>query len=264
MCIVSLVWLMVVALAAIIIPWVAPDGETHVNAYVANQGPSWNFPFGTDNIGHNMLSQNLYALRYSLAIGALATFIAFILGSVIGLIAGMTGGWVDQALMRVTDFMFAFPCFYLVMFLVADLGRTIFALSLSFGFVQWAGFARLVRGHTLALRNGELVESARAIGARPGYIAVSYIFPNVVNSLIVFAAFSISNMMVQEAVVSFMGFGLPLPKPSFGMLLITGARDLFGFPWLFWGPAVLFITTLMALIFVGDGLQEALDVKEVQ
>ncbi|GGJ13637.1 peptide ABC transporter permease [Alicyclobacillus cellulosilyticus] len=257
----GLVWLTLIAAATAFGPWLAPHRPTDMDFMHANEGPSWQFPFGTNNLGQDLFSMVLYGIRYSMVIAVVATAVAFLVGAVIGLAAGMRGGWVDHVLMRFTDFMFAFPGFYFAMILLVTLGRGMPSLILAIGVTQWAGFARLIRGLVLTMRDGDLVESGHAIGASTWYIATRYVFPNIVNSIIVYTAFTMANMMNQEAMLSLIGFGPELPVVSFGTLMAMGATYDLGYTYLMYIPTSIFILTLMSLVAVGDGLQEMLSPK---
>ncbi|MCL6444963.1 MAG: ABC transporter permease, partial [Alicyclobacillus sp.] len=251
------VWMLLMVLVAVFAPRLAPYSYGKFSLAV-NQPPSTQYPFGTDEMGRDLRSLLLYAIRYAMEIASMATAVAFVIGVTIGLISGLSNRFVDQVLMRLTDAMYVFPAFYMAMVLVVDLGKHVWAIALSIGFVTWASFARLARGLTLSIRNTELMEAGRAAGASTFYLARWYVLPMIVNSMIVYTAFTMANAMIQEAYLDFLGMGLPSPMPSFGLLLYQSARNLDGFPWQFWPPAIVFMGTLVALVFIGDGLQAAL------
>jgi peptide/nickel transport system permease protein len=252
-------WTALILLIAIIGPWIAPHSYAATDYAAAMQGPSWAHPFGTDTLGHDMFSEILYSIRFSMEIAVGATLIAFVIGAILGLWAGMAGGLADALIMRVVDFMFAFPSYFLNLILVIDLGRGLFPIFLSIGLTQWAGYARLIRGLVLGLRQSEMAEAARCLGATPGHLARYYMFPNVLNKVLIALAFGFPYAMIQDAALSVVGMGLRPPMPSFGNLLAAGGGNALGFPWLLWFPATIFGITLLSILFVGDGLQEALD-----
>jgi peptide/nickel transport system permease protein len=157
--------------------------------------------------------------------------------------------------------MFAFPSFFLSLFLVITLGRNLLAILLAIGIPGWAGYARLVRGQVLGMRNGEMVEAARALGAPKAHIARRYLMPNVSNSLLVALAFGIPFDLAVMAGLSLFGIGLAPPLPSFGNMIAQSGTDVLGYPWLLYFPVAIFAVILLSFLLVADGLQEALDPK---
>jgi peptide/nickel transport system permease protein len=247
--------------AGVIGPWVAPQGYAQANFLDANQPPSLRFPFGTDNLGHDMLSQVLWSFRNAVEIAFGASLVSFAIGVALGLWAGLRGGIVDMVVMRLVDFMFAFPNYFLSLFLVITLGRNLLPILLAIGIPGWAGYARLVRGLVLGMRNGEMVEAARAFGASTGHIARKYLLPNITNSIFVAIAFGIPFDLLVMASLSLVGLGLRPPLPSFGNMIAQAGGNVLGYPWLLYFPAGIFAVILLSFLFVADGLQEALDPK---
>ncbi|MCL6632436.1 MAG: ABC transporter permease [Alicyclobacillus herbarius] len=257
----GLVWVGIFILFGIIGPWIAPYTYTATDTVNANMGPSAAHWFGTDSLGHDMFSEILYSIRFACIIGFGATAVAFIIGAILGLLAGVMGGVVDNIIMRLVDLMFAFPAYFLNLILVIDLGRGLLPIFISIGITQWSGYARLIRGLVLSLRGGEMVEAAISLGATKRHIALHYLFPNIIGSVIVSLSLGIPYALIQDAGLSVVGLGLRPPMPSFGNLVTTGAADMMGYPWLLVFPAVLFAITLLAFLFVGNGLQEAFNTK---
>jgi len=163
--------------------------------------------------------------------------------------------------MRAVDFMFALPSFFFALILVVLLGKGIFPMILAIGVPGWAGYARLIRSLVLSMRNGEMVEAARALGAPQWHIARRYMFPNVVGSMVVSLAFGIPYDLTAQAGLSIVGMGLNPPMPSFGNMLAQAGANILGFPWLLYFPAGVFAITLLSFLFVADGLQEAFNPK---
>lgn len=255
------VWLAIIFITAVIGPVVAPHTYLQANYMAANQPPSWRYPFGTDNLGHDVFSQVLYSIRFACIIAVGATAISLAIGSVLGMWAGMRGGIVDTVIMRLVDLMFAFPSYFLNLILVVDLGRGLFPIFLSIGITQWAGYARMVRGLVLNVKESEMVEAARSLGAKPSHIARKYLLPNIIGTIIVQISFGMPYAMTQDAALSVVGMGLRPPMPSFGNMLTAGGAAILGYPWLLYFPATVFALTLMSFLFVGDGLQDALNPK---
>lgn len=257
----GLIWVILFLIVGIIGPWIAPENYAQANILYANQPPSAKFPFGTDGLGHDMLSQLLWSVQNALEIAFGATLVSFIIGVALGLWAGLRGGVTDMVIMRLVDFMFAFPTYFLNLILVVKFGRGMIPILMAIGITGWAGYARLIRSLVLGMRNGEMVEAARALGATQGHIARRYLLPNVVNSLLVALAFGIPGDLTVMAGLSVVGMGLAPPLPSFGNMIAQASNNVLGYPWLLYFPAGAFAITLLSFLFVADGLQEALNPK---
>ena len=257
----GLIWVALFVLIGIIGPWIAPHNYAETNFLAASQPPSAQYPFGTDTLGHDMFSEILWSVQNALEIAFGATLVSFVIGTVLGLWAGLRGGVADMVVMRMVDFMFAFPTYFLDLILVVQLGRGMIPILLAIGITGWAGYARLIRGLVLGMRNGEMVEAARALGATQGHIARRYVFPNVLSSMAVALAFGIPGDLTVMAGLSVVGMGLRPPLPSFGNMIAEAGSDALGYPWLLVFPAGIFAITLLSFLFVADGLQEALDPK---
>ncbi len=259
--VVGLVWVLVFFLLGIIGPWVAPHGYAQTNYLMANHPPTWAYPMGTDSLGHDMFSEILFSIRFALEIAIFASLAAFAVGTVLGLWAGLQGGWVDASLMRIVDFFFAFPAYFLDLILVTKFGRGMGPIIFALAVTGWAGYARLIRGLVLGMRDGEMVEAARALGASPLHVAARYLFPNVVSNMLIALAFGIPGDLTVQAALSVVGMGLNPPLPSFGNMIAAAGGNILGYPWLLYWPAGIFAVTLLSFLFVADGLQEALNPK---
>lgn len=252
-------WVVLFFIIGVIGPWIAPHGYAQTNYFMANHPPTWAYPFGTDSLGHDMFSEILFSVRYALEIAVGATFMSFILGIILGLWAGLKGGMTDNMIMRLVDFMFAFPAYFLDLILVVKFGRGLGPMIFAIGITGWAGYARLVRSLVLGMRNGDMVEAARSLGASQGHIMRRYLFPNVANSMVVALAFGIPNDLTVQAGLSIVGMGLNPPLPSFGNMIAQAGSNILGYPWLLYYPAGIFALTLLSFLFVADGLQDALN-----
>ncbi|WP_067620204.1 ABC transporter permease [Alicyclobacillus acidiphilus] len=253
----GLVWVAIFFIIGIIGPWIAPYSYTDADFLAMHAPPSAHHIFGTDQVGYDQFTQILYSVRYALEIALGATCVSFIIGIVLGLWAGLAGGIADMLIMRGVDFMFALPSFFFALILSVLLGKGLFPMILAIGVPGWAGYARLIRSLVLSMRNGEMVEAARALGASQTHIAARYMFPNVVGSMVVSLAFGIPADLTAQAGLSIVGMGLNPPMPSFGNMLANASSNILGFPWLLYFPASIFAITLLAFLFVADGLQEA-------
>lgn len=259
--VVGLIWVALFVLIGIIGPWIAPHNYAETNFLAANQPPSAPYPFGTDGLGHDMLSEILWSVQNALEIAFGATLVSFLIGTALGLWAGLRGGVADMVVMRMVDFMFAFPTYFLDLILVVTLGRGMIPILIAIGVTGWAGYARLVRGLVLGMRHGEMVEAARSLGATQAHIARRYVFPNVMSSMAVALAFGIPGDLTVMAGLSIVGMGLRPPLPSFGNMIAQAGSNALGYPWLLVFPASIFAITLLSFLFMADGLQEALDPK---
>lgn len=257
---VSLVVLVILVGAALLAPWIAPyDPDAIVGTF--SGAPCREFLLGTDQIGRDVLSRLLYAMRISLLVGVLATVISTVIGVVLGLIAGYFGGIADMAIMRFTDMVMSFPYILLVLVAAAIFRPGLWNIILILGFVDWPGIARLVRGNVLSLRETNFVKSNIVAGMPVRHILFSEILPNTVAPILVYATSVLALSMLDEAALSFLGLGVQPPTASLGNML-NGAQSLTVLtkqPWL-WIPAGLLIVILvMSINFIGDALRDALD-----
>ena len=221
--------------------------------------PMRGHPLGTDELGRDAWSRLLYGARVSLFIGIVASFLCILIGTVVGLISGYFGGWIDVAVMRFTDMMLCIPSLVLMVILSAVLKGGVFQLILVIVTFGWMSSARLVRGQVLSLKEQEYVESARAIGASGWRIMFSHLLPNTMAPVIVAFSMSISGTIIHEASLSFLGLGIPQPIPSWGNMLTNSQNYMFSAPWLIWWPGIAIFITVLGFNFLGDGLRDALD-----
>jgi oligopeptide transport system permease protein len=222
---------------------------------------------GTDTEGRDIVARIMFGLRISLLVGLAATIVALTIGVAYGAIAGFFGGWLDDLMMRFVDVLYAIPFifFVIVLMTVVQFDDPVLNLVLIFcaiGAVEWLTMARIVRGQTIALRNKEFVEAARASGAKPIDIVFRHIVPNVLGPVVVFATLNIPVVILAESFLSFIGLGVQEPLTSLGRLISDGARQMIVAWWMLVAPAVTMLVTLLALNFLGDGLRDALDPKE--
>lgn len=276
----SLAVLTALALAALGAPLV--EAMLDLNAETTNlfqrfAPPSAAHPMGTDEAGRDLLARLLRGGRVSLAVALSAALTSAVIGTVIGLFAGYHGGWIDTALMRVTDGVIALPLLPLLIVLAAvDLSKlglpdaitqsediSLYRIVLIISMVGWTTVARLVRAETLSLKHREFVRAAVAQGATGGRIMRVHILPNAVSPIIVATTLSVGNIILFESVLSFLGLGIQPPTPSWGNML-TNAQDLiWQAPELAIWPGLMIFATVIAFNFLGDGLQDALDPRAV-
>jgi len=236
-------------------------------AFTGSQYSNPAFPLGTDQLGRDILARLIWSTQISMLVGFVPVAIIFLVGVTIGLIAGYSGGWTDQILMRITDVIYAFPDLLFLFIIMATLRNTaigdiqggLLLIFVAIAIVNWVGLARLVRGQVLALKEREFVEAARAIGASPKRIMARHLFPNILAPVIVSVAFGIPNAMLAEAVLSFFGIGIKPPTPSWGVMINEGFVVFSTTAWPVLLPALCISVVMLAFTFLGDGLRDALD-----
>ncbi len=253
-------FVLLLALAALAAPLFAQSYSKQDLAYGA-QPPSGAHWMGTDVLGRDLFSRVLYGSRISLAVGICATLVSLTIGVFYGAISGYLGGKTDALMMRVVDILYALPFTVFVILLMVIFGRNIILLFMAIGAVEWLTVARIVRGQVLSLRKQEFIEAAIALGLRKRAIVLRHLVPNVLGITIIYATLTVPSVMLLEAVLSFLGFGVQPPMSSLGVLIDEGAKNIEEFPWLLVFPGVVFSLTLFSLNFLGDGLRDALDPK---
>ena len=256
----SLVVLVVLGGAALFAPLLAPyDPDAIIGPF--GGAPSRDFLLGTDQIGRDVLSRLLYAMRISLLVGIMATLISTVIGVVLGLVGGYFGGALDMVIMRFTDMVMSFPYILLVLVAASIFKPGLWSIILILGFVDWPGIARLVRGNVLNLRETNFVKGSLVAGMPLRHILFSEILPNTVAPILVYATSVLALSMLDEAALSFLGMGVQPPTASLGNML-NGAESLTVLtkqPWLWLSPGILIVVLVMAINFIGDALRDALD-----
>ncbi len=236
------------------------------------QPPSWAHPCGTDGLGRDMLTRVLYGGRASLTVGFMVVGIVLIIGVPIGCIAGYFGGWIDSALSKIIDATLSLPGLMFMILLTAILretdlpfieGNNKFTIAIVLGILSWPTVARLVRAIFLTFREMEYVTAARALGASNFRIIISEILPNGFGPIIVEATLELGYAIMEESTLSFLGFGILPPMPSWGNLLDNAQEHLSQYPWLAIFPGLMIFMTIISINFIGDGLRDALDPYKV-
>ncbi len=247
----------VVALA-VLGPWLSPYDPAAQWLPLRLQGPTWAHPFGLDELGRDILARLIVGARISLLVGVAVVSVSASVGLVIGAIAGYTGGWVDALIGRVMDVLLAFPGILLSIALVAVLGPSLAHVVLALVVGGWVGYARLVRGQALKLRELEFVQAARAIGAPTWRVLRDHVVPGVLPALIVQSTLGMAGAIIAEASLSFLGLGVQPPTPSWGTMLDAGRGHLLDAPHLTLVPGLAIALLVLGLNFVGDGLRDRL------
>jgi peptide/nickel transport system permease protein len=249
---------MIVAFAAAFSPWVAPYDPSAIDYEAILAAPDGKYWLGTDEIGRDILSRIVEGARVSIQVVFLAIALAFVAGSLIGLASGYFGGLVDDVIMRIMDGLLAFPILVLALAIVAVLGPDLTNAMIAIAIVNVPGFARLVRGQVLSIRELEFVQAARALGASDLRIMLRHILPSVIGNVIVYASLRASTALITESSLSFLGLGAQPPTPTWGGMLATGMQYWDAW-WMSVFPGLAIFLSALALNFLGDGLRDALD-----
>lgn len=267
--------LLLLILGALLAPVLSPYDPEKSSLRERRAPPSWSHPMGTDTLGRDVLTRLLYGGRISLTIGVLATAVGIALGTLIGALAGYYGGAVDGLLMRLTDLLLALPRL-LMLILLTLLMRNVDVpllraagglggIVLILGLLSWTGVARLVRGQVLGLRQQEFVVAARALGVRNLRIVFRHLLPNTATPIIVAATLLVASTIIAESGLSFLGFGVQPPTPTWGNML-NGAQDEMrkGNWWMAVFPGLMIFLTVISINYIGDGLRDALDPRRLK
>jgi peptide/nickel transport system permease protein len=254
--------LLLLTLVVLLAPLISPYSFREQILTEALQGPSAKHWFGTDNLGRDEFTRVLYGGRISLLVGVCVALSAGVIGAVVGSIAGYYGGWIDNLLMRVTDLFLSIPFLVILIIgskvpIVAKAGMWGVVLLLAVFF--WMPDARIVRGVFLSLKEKEFVEAAKASGARDRRIIFYHILPNVMGPIIVNVTLGVAGAILTESALSFLGFGIQAPVPTWGNLLNDSQNFQLLAPWLVWFPGLMILITVLCVNFLGDGLRDALD-----
>jgi peptide/nickel transport system permease protein len=248
-----------VALAA---PLIGPADPSATNWSLIRKPPSWAHPFGTDELGRDVLGRIIWGARASLLAGVVSVSISLALGMPLGLLAGYVGGWVDGLISRVVDGMLACPFLILAIALAAFLGPSLTNAMIAIGVSATPVFVRLTRAQVLNAKVEDYVEAARAVGNPHWRIVLRHILPNVLAPIMVQATLAIAAAIIAEASLSFLGLGQQPPEPSWGSMLDSARRFLSQAPWMAIWPGASIFLVVLAFNLLGDGLRDALDPRQ--
>ena len=224
------------------------------------EGGSLVYPLGTDHVGRDVLSRLIFGARVSMVVGITAVLVAGGIGTLLGIMSGYLGGWADQVVMRITDTWLALPALTFAIFLAAIVGPSELNIILILGLVYWTRYARVIRGEVLSLKQREFVRLAIVAGCSKSLIMWRHILPNVINSAIVLATLMLGVVIVTEASLSFLGVGVPPPKPAWGLMMADGKKGLMvGYWWLTVFPGICIMLMVLSANLLGDWLRVKLD-----
>lgn len=257
---VGLVFLILLGLVALFAPLIAPYSITERGTDF-RQGPSVDHWFGTDDIGRDVFSRVIYGARVSLRIGFAATAISLVIGLLLGAVAGFFGGISDTLISRLIDVFLAIPYIVLAVAIASVLGRSVNTTILVLGLTGWLAMARIVRSSFLSLKRLEYVEAANALGFSKARIMARHILPNALQPIIVYGTIAVGSVILAEAALSFLNVGPQPPTPAWGLMVADGKGALTSAPHLLFFPGAAIFLTVLAFVFVGDGLRDALDPK---
>ncbi|AKR54841.1 nickel ABC transporter permease [Youhaiella tibetensis] len=252
-----------IVLLALLAPYVATHGVEQMDMRNRFAWPSAAHWLGTDNFGRDLWSRLVFGAQVSLSIAVVSVGGAALIGTTVGLIAGYFGGWIDLLLMRITDIFLGFPAIVLSLAIVAVMGPGVVNVALALIVVFWTEYARVVRATTLVLREQNYVQAAKALGANPMRILFKEILPNALGPIIVLASLGLGTAIIAESALSFLGFGLPPPTPTWGWTLAYGTRFMRDEPWLAIVSGATIMITVLGFNLLGDGLRDILDPRQL-
>jgi peptide/nickel transport system permease protein len=253
---------------AILLGSLSPYSSVDSNVLERLQSPSWKHPMGTDALGRDLLTRILYGGRISLAVGLMVVAITVVVGVTVGAVAGYAGGWLDNLLMRITDAALTLPSLLVLILLSAILRQvelpvfeknSVVTIAVVIGMLSWMTFARLVRAAFLTLREMDYVTASRSLGATHLRIIVNHILPNAIGPIIVESTLQLGYAIIEESGLSFLGFGIQQPTPSWGNLLSNAQENFVHYPWLAIFPGLMIFLAIISVNYIGDGLRDAFD-----
>jgi len=251
-----------IILIAIFAPWVAPFDPIAQNLAVKLQGPSWAYPFGTDNFGRDILSRIIWGARIDLQMGLIGVAFPFVIGTTLGAIAGYAGRAVDAIAMRVVDVVLAFPFLVLLMAIIAILKPGLSSFYIAMALCGWVSYARLIRAQVLVLKSADFVLAARSLGYSHFRILFRHILPNVLTGSIVFSMSDVVLVVLNGAAISYLGLGVQPPTAEWGIMIAEGQNFITTAWWITAFPGLAIVVMALGFSLLADGLGEWLGVRE--
>ncbi len=264
---IGLAIVLLVVIAALGATWLAPypgQGAGDPNIIAKLKPPSVAHPFGTDELGRDLLSRVMFGGQVSLAMALLVVLMGVLIGVPMGAAAGYLGGWVDEVLMRITDVFLAFPPLLLAIVVATAMGPGFTSATVALGITWWPWYARLARSQAASLRSRPFVEAARVIGVGDARILGRHIVPNLAGPILVQATLDISAVVLVGAGLSFLGLGVQPPTADWGTMVNAGRTYFLGFPWYATFPGLTIVITSIGFVLLGDGLRRVLDLRPTE
>jgi oligopeptide transport system permease protein len=257
--------LLLIAVLAMIIPLLSPNSYQATDFSRILEAPSlkdmhW---FGRDELGRDLLVRNMLGIQVTLLVAVVASAVSLVIGVFYGAVAGYFGGRIDAVMMRFVDTLYALPFIFLVILLLVIFERSFVLMFVAIGAINWLDMARIVRGQTLSLREREFVTAARLTGVSTATIITRHIAPNLVGIVIVYVTLAIPQAILIESFLSFLGLGIQEPQTSLGALINAGLRHMESAPWLLLIPTAILVVILLCCNFLGDGLRDVFDMRQV-
>ncbi len=248
-------------LLAVIGPFIAPQGINEQDLTKRLLAPSADHWFGTDDFGRDIFSRIIHGARISLWVGFFSVILSVIIGSLLGIIAGYYGKWIDTIISRIFDIMLAFPSMLLAIAVVSVLGPSLQNALIAIAIINIPNFGRLIRSKVLSVKEEEYIVAAKAIGMRDSRILFSHILPNSITPIIVQGTLAIATAIIEAAALGFLGLGAQAPAPEWGKMLADARKFLLNAPWTMIFPGLAIMLTVLGFNLMGDGLRDALDPK---
>ncbi|QAY67946.1 oligopeptide ABC transporter permease [Paenibacillus protaetiae] len=260
--VIGLVLMGILFVCAVFAPWITAYKPTTVTDSFSG-APSWKHPMGTDQVGRDQLTRLIFAARVSLSVGIGSVLISAAIGTVLGLVSGYFGRWVDSLIMKITDIFMSFPYIMLILVVASIVGPGLLNIILILGFLGWPSVARLVRGNVLSIKQTDYIKAAVALGYKKPRIMFGHILSNTIAPILIYATSGVAGAILDEAALSFLGLGVQPPAASWGNMLASAQSltVLTSQPWLWVPPGVLIVISVLSVNFIGDALRDALDPK---
>lgn len=260
----ALLGLIILALVVIMLyvgPAITGLDYQYIDGSIKNQGPSMAHWFGTDDMGRDLFTRVCVGGRISIIIGICCTLVMFVIGSLLGALAGLKGGIVDDIIMRICEFVGNLPYLIIVVILSIVMGQSMFSLVFAMSLTAWVGTTRMVRGQILQIKEMDYVQAARALGADTKRIIIKHLLPNTLGIIMVNITMSVPGFIFSEAFLSYIGLGIQAPQTSWGALASAGQQTMMFYPYQLFFPCLMIVITILAFHLIGDGLADALDPK---
>ncbi|HRJ68833.1 MAG TPA: ABC transporter permease [Beijerinckiaceae bacterium] len=257
----GLVVFAIVVVLAVLAPWIAPHDPLEQNVFSKLRPPFETYYLGTDYFGRDILSRLLHGARISLVIGILATIVALVVGSMIGIVAGWYGGRLDIIVMQTMDMLLAFPALILGLILVAMLGPSIGNIVIAIAITSIPSFARIARAPTIAVKEREFIDAGRSLGFSDLRLMARHVLPNIFPEILVMGSLWLASAIRTEASLAFIGLGVKPPIPTWGGMIREGFENILESYWLVLAPSIAILVVVFALNILGDGLRDAIDPK---